>query len=288
METVWFNGQFMPLSEASIGLEDRALQFADGIYEVIAAYDGSPVLLGAHLDRWERSAAGLRIESPYTREQRQEVITELFRRLGGRRAMVYGQLSRGTAKRAHPFPRLATPNEYWYARALPELVPDHYEKGVALISHPDERWARVWIKSTCLLPNVLAKQAAIEAGAFDALLVREDGIITETSAANAYAVKGGVVYTHPTDGRILPGCKRAMVLELARAAGVPVREERYSLEFACGSEEIFITSTTLNVVPVTTLDGRAVGNGQVGPVARLLNELVLRAIGRVRAEGAAA
>ena len=288
METVWLNGTYMPLSEGSVSLEDRALQFADGVYEVIAAYDGVPILLREHLERMERSAAGLRMPSPYTFAQRAEVIGELIARLGSGRAMVYGQLSRGAARRAHPFPATPQPNEYWYARALPPINTAMYEKGVGLISVPDERWARCWIKSTCLLANVLAKQDAVDAGAFDVMMVREDGTVTEASAANLYAVKDGVIHTHPADGRILAGCKRSMVLDVARGEGLEVREEKFHETLARSADELFLTSTTINVVPATALDGKPVGTGQVGPIARRLNELVGEQIRRAIADGAAA
>ncbi|MCC5874760.1 MAG: aminotransferase class IV [Candidatus Sumerlaeia bacterium] len=278
METVWLNGKYMPLSEGNVSLEDRGLLFADGVYEVIAAYNGVPFILDEHLERMIRSADGIRLESPHTTDVRRQVIHDLVTRLGVSRAMIYGQLTRGSSRRSHPLPKAPTPTEYWFARELPPVVTKNYREGVHLITQPEERWARCWIKSTSLLPNVLAKQAALDVGAFDSLYVLEDGVITETSAANCYIVRDGNIFTHPANGRILGGCKRALVMELARRAGIGVHEEFIPLDQAREAEEMFITSTTLNVLPVTTLDDNPISNGRVGPITGRLMEAVGDAI----------
>ncbi|MBI1291801.1 D-amino-acid transaminase [bacterium] len=274
METVWINGEFKPLSEGHVGLEDRALLFGEGIYEVIAAYQGVPILLEEHLERWERSAAGLRLPLPYTRDQRREVLMELIARSGSDRISLYGQLSRGESRRAHQFPATPKPNEFWFARNLAKYPPELHEKGVKVYTHLDERWARRWIKSTSLLPNCIAKQYATERGGFEAILFNEENIVTEGAVANFWVVKNGVVYTHPANGRILGGCKRAMVLELARAAGIDVREETYSVDFMMQADEAFLTSTTINVLPVVKADDMAIGSGTPGALTRRLMELV--------------
>jgi len=280
METMWMNGEFMPLSEGYIGIEDRALLFGEGIYEVIAAYQGVPILLEEHLDRWERSAEGLRLPQAYTRDERREVLRELIARTGSDRVSLYGQLSQGSARRAHQFPANAKPTEFWFARVLPKYAPELYTKGVKTYSHLDERWARRWIKSTSLLPNCLAKQYAVERGGFEALLHTEAGMITEGAVANFWVVKNGVAYTHPTDGRILGGCKRSMVLRLANQAGIPVREEVFSMDFMMAADEAFLTSTTINVLPVTEVDDRPIGTGKPGPVSQRLLHLVEQSIAR--------
>lgn len=274
METVWLNGEYMALSDGSVSLEDRGLLFADGVYEVIAAYNGVPFLLDEHLARMVRSSDGIRLVSPHSTEERREVVHELVRRLNVPRAMIYGQLTRGSSRRSHPLPKEPTPTEYWFARELPPVVSRNYREGVKLVTHPEERWARCWIKSTSLLPNILAKQAAIDVGAFDALFVREDGIVTETSAANCYIVRNGEVFTHPANGRILGGCKRAFVMSQAAKAGIAFHEEFIPVENARAADEMFITSTTLNVLPVTSIDGEPVGDGAVGPVTIRLMEAV--------------
>ncbi len=280
MDNLWINGEFQSLEGATLPLEDRATLFGDGIYEVIAAYQGVPILLKEHLDRWERSAEGLRIKLHYSRQEREDVIAQLIRNLPSDRAMIYGQLSRGVARRAHLFPSDPEPTEFWFVRELPPKKPEIYEKGVAAMTHPDERWARCWIKSTSLLANVLAKQAAKDAGAFEAILYREDQTVTEASVANFLAVKDGVIHTPPANGRILSGCKRGMVLRLAREHGIEVREEPFKLSMLPEIDEALLTSTTINAFPVTTIDHKPVGNGEVGPVSRKIRELVEEEIDR--------
>lgn len=266
MNPLWINGEFTTLEKGTVSVEERGLLFGEGIYEVIAAYDGVPVLLAEHLDRWERSASGIRLDSPYTRAHREEVIAELIRRVDAPRASIYGQLSRGPAPRAHAFPATETPTELWFAKPLPLPDTAKYEQGVSAITHPDERWPKCWIKSTSLLPNVLAKQAAVDAGAFEAIQYREDGTVTEASIANFHMVKDGAIHTHPADGRILAGCKRAFVLAIAREIGITVHEHHYDLEFLRTADEAFLTSTTINALPVTRIDDTPVGTGAVGPI----------------------
>lgn len=272
MDTLWINGEFMPLKDGKVSVEDRAHLFGDGIYEVIAAYKGVPVLMDEHLDRWEQSAAGLGLESPYNREQRRGVIMELVRRFGASRISIYGQLSRGTAKRAHQFPVKARASEFWYVQELPRYPETMHADGVAVVTHPDERWARCWIKSTSLLANCLAKQYAVEHGAVEAILYREDGTVTEGAIANFHVVKDGVVYTHPLDGRILGGVKRALMIRVGGQIGVTIKEQKYDLEFLKNADEAFLTSTTINVMPVTKCDGKPVGDGRPGPITQLLME----------------
>lgn len=273
MNWLWLDGEVMLLEEGRVSVEDRALQFADGIYEVIAAYDGEPVLLREHLERWQRSADGLRIVSPWTRDERHAAIMMLIARHGGPRAMVYGQLSRGSAKRSHAFPKDPHPTEFWYVRDLPVYKPEYHAQGVATVLHPDERWTRCWIKSTCLLPNVLAKEYATERGAFEAILVRENGTITEGSSTNVWIVKDGAAITHPLDDRILGGVVRGHLIDAARAAGIAIREETFDKAALLDADEVFITSTTINVMPVASIDGAAVKSSP-GPLTRRLAEIV--------------
>ncbi len=288
MEHLWINGEFMPLSEGRLPVEDRATQFSDAIYEVIAAYEGVPILMKEHLDRWERSAAGLQMESPYSRETREHAIHELVRLCGQPRIMIYGQLTRGTAKRAHPFPKGVPANEFWYVRPLPHPNEQKYREGAACVTHPDERWARCWIKTTSLLANCLAKQYALDHGAFEAVLYTEDGTVTECTAANAYAVRDGTIHTYPAKPRILAGIKRELILRLAREEGIPVKEEPFSLDFLRSADELFISSTTLNALPVTTLDGKPVGEGKVGPIAQRIGERIAAFIAETTSRSGAA
>lgn len=281
-EQLWIDGEFMPLGDGRVSIEDRALLFGDGIYEVIAAYDGVPILLDEHMDRWEKSAAGLRIEPRYNRDTRIGVIQELLRRFRAPRVSIYGQLTRGSGKRAHVFPGSPRPMEFWYVRDMPNYAPALYTEGAAVVTHPDERWTRCWIKSTCLLANCLAKQYAQEHGAFESVLFQEDGTVTEGAVANFHVVKNGVIRTHPANGRILSGCKREMVFSLARANGIAINEEKYDLEYLRNADEAFLTSTTINVIPVTKCDGKPIGDGKVGAVTKRLMGFVDEAIREVR------
>lgn len=260
------NGDFVAKDRAVIPVEDRAFLFADGIYEVIAAYGGAPVMMEEHLDRWDASAAGLRMPQTVSREQRTAAILEMIRRVGTERVMIYGQLTRGAAPRTHQFPADPEPCEVWFAKELKPLPEKLRQEGAEALTHPDERWARCWIKSTCLLPNVLAKQFAQERGAFDAILYMENEVVTESSAANVYAIKNGVVHTHPANGRILGGITRSMVLRICEELSIPVAEEFFNLKFLRSADEILLSSTTMNVLPISKLDGKPVGTGKPGDV----------------------
>jgi len=273
-ELLWLNGRITPLDEARISPEDRGFLFADGIYEVIRFYGGRPFLLREHLERWERSARGILLDSPGTPEERAERIRGLVDEADFGDCYAYGQLTRGAAPRNHAFPEDPRPTELWVIRPAKGYPPECKELGVSLLPHPDERWARCDLKTVSLLPNCLAKERARRAGCFEALLYREDGTVTECAATNACCVRGGVVWTHPLTNRILPGITRAPVLRLAREAGIEVREEAVTLDEFRAADEAFLTSTTMEVMPVTRLEATPIGDGRVGPVTRRLMALM--------------
>lgn len=267
----WIDGEFLPSADARVSVDDRGLLFADGIYEVVRVYDGAPFLLDAHLARWERSAAGILLDDPRTRDERRAVLGELLRRSGLREATLYGQLTRGAAPRAHAFPPAGTPpTEFWVAKPFKPNPPEWRADGIALASHPDERWAHCEWKTVALLPNCLAKEAARRAGAQEALLVAADGVVTECSASNAYCIAGGVLRTHPVAPRILKGITRGPILELARGLGLAVEERAPTLDEFRAADEAFISSTTLEAMPATRLDGAPIGDGRPGPWTRKL------------------
>lgn len=275
--TLWLNGDFMPLEEGSIGVEDRGFQFADGIYEVVAFPGREPLLLEEHLDRWERSAAGLMLEPWLGRDERRGVICELIANSPWDNAMVYGQLTRGASPRAHGFPPPGTRcTELWYAKPLPTYPAEYHARGVAVVTHPDERWRNCHLKTVSLLPNCLAKEKARREGAFEVVFVNDAGIVTEGAAVNVWAVMDGVATTHPLTRAILPGITRQFVLSLAPGAGVPVEERPFQAAELARASEVFLTSTTIGVLPVAAIDGRAVGTGGVGPVTRALMEAYRR------------
>ena len=277
-DVVYLGGEFVPRGRAAISIDDRGFLFGDAIYEVIRVVRGRFIEPERHLRRLARSLREVGLPAPAL--DLLGVATDLIRQndLGGREATVYAQVSRGAAPRQHAFPPSGTPPTV-LVTAMP-FTPrtDLIASGVAVITLPDVRWSRCDIKSVNLLPNVLAAQRAAEAGAFEAILVR-DGVVTEATRSNVLAVVGGVVRTHPTGPLILPGVTREVVLELASGAGIPVREEELGADELFAAEEVLLTGTTADVTPVVTVDGRAVGEGRPGPVGRRLGALLAERIG---------
>jgi len=266
--SVWNGERIVPRAEASVDVEDRGHTFGDGIYEVFRIYGGKAFEPELHWARFERSARELRIELPYARETFERGVEELVRADGLEDGIVYLQLTRGTAPRAHPFPEKAKPAITAFTKPIERPKAAH-EAGTAIVTRPDIRWLRCDIKSLNLLPNVLAKQEASEAGASEAALHR-DGIVTEGSSANIAIVKDGVVRTHPANHLILHGVTRAVALRLAVELDIPVREEAFTLEELREADEAFLLSTTVEIMPVVRIDGETLGGGVPGPVTRKL------------------
>ncbi len=270
-DLLWLDGAFLPAESGRVSFEDRGFQFADGIYEVVACYDGEPFMMEEHLDRFDASAAGLLIDPDFSREARREAILELARRSPARDSMIYGQLTRGAAPRSNVFPAAHThPTELWHARPLPTYPADYHQKGVGLISHPDERWTNCHLKTISLLPNCLAKEKAKRAGCFEALFYNTAGVVTECGASNAWAVIDGVIRTHPLSKAILGGITRILILELARDLRVRVDETAASLDEFRAADEVFLSSTTIGALPIASIDGSPVGEGSPGPITRAL------------------
>jgi D-alanine transaminase len=271
----YVNGRYGPISAARVSVEDRGFQFADGVYEVLKLIRGRLVDADRHLARLRRSLGELRIEPPCSDAVLQRVVKETITRNGLGNALIYIQVSRGTAPRNHPFPAAAKPTLVVTLRRLNLPGATELEKGTKIITVLDERWGRCDIKSTGLLPNVLAKQAAQEAGCREAWLydaaASDDPVITEGSSTNAWIVdENGVLRTHPTGSAILGGVTRSVVLELAAAAGVKVEQRAFTLGELRRAREAFLTSATSLVLPVTTIDGHPVANGMPGETTRRL------------------
>ena len=278
---LWLNGEFIPLDRGVISVEDRGFQFADGIYEVVAFPGREPLLLEEHLDRWEKSASGLELEPWLSRSDRRSVIIDLATRSPWPDSMVYGQLTRGCSPRAHAFPPPSTKcTELWYAKPLPAYPTEYHARGVAVITHPDERWKNCHLKTISLLPNCLAKEKARRAGAFEVLFVNDLGLVTEGAAVNAWAVIDGVARTHPLTRAILPGITRQFVLSLAKDCGVACEERAFGALELARATEVFLTSTTIGVLPVSRVDGAHVGDGHPGPVTGMLLEAYRRHFAR--------
>ena len=277
-DVVYLGGEFVPRERAAVSIDDRGFLFGDAVYEVIRVVRGRFIEPERHLRRLARSLREVGLPAPAL--DLLGVAADLVRRndLGGLEATVYAQVSRGAAPRQHAFPPSGTPPTV-LVTAMP-FTPrtDLIASGVAVITLPDVRWSRCDIKSVNLLPNVLAAQRAAEAGAFEAILVR-DGVVTEATRSNVLAIVGGVLRTHPTGPLILPGVTREVVLELALEAGVPLREEELGADELFAAEEVLLTGTTADVTPVVTVDGRAVGKGRPGPVGRRLGALLAERIG---------
>jgi D-alanine transaminase len=264
----YVNGRYLPHRAAAIHIEDRGYQFADGVYEVVAVQHGRLVDGDGHLDRLERSLRELRIAMPMSRRALEAVMLEVIRRNRIARGSIYLQLTRAVAPRDHPFPKLSKTQVVMTAKHVPPPPPSVSEDGVKVITAPDIRWDRCDIKTVALLPNVLAKQQAREAGAYEAFLVREDGTVSEGSSTNAWIVtRDGAIVTRPASNAILDGITRRRVIALAREAGHKVEERSFTVNELKSAREAFLTSTTSYVTPVTQIDDTVIGNGKPGSLS---------------------
>lgn len=279
MSTVYLDGAFVPKDEAKISVDDRGFLLSDGVYEVTPFYEGVPFHLERHLARLQRGLDWMRIA--YGVSSLEEIHLQLIERnqLGqAERSLVYLQITRGVAPRTHYFPSGdVTPTVYAYAQEWSRPSDEIWDGGFTAVTVPDRRWMRVDIKTVCLLPNVLAYQAARDAGADDAILVR-DGVAIEGAHQNFYGVFDGILVTHPTTNLILPGITRGVLLELAMEQGIPVEERPIAVEDLTVADELFFSGTTGEVRPCVQVDGRPIGSGAVGPVTRRLSETFLARI----------
>jgi len=268
--TIYLNGDYLPESEAKVSVLDRGFLFGDGIYEVVPVFGGRLFRIGQHLDRLERSLAAVRIAPPLDRAGWTAMLEELVARNPGEDRSVYLQVTRGVARRDHAFPADATPTVFAMVNPIPPPDPALLRDGVAAVCTPDTRWARCDIKAITLLANILARQQAVEAGATEAILVR-DGYATEGAASNLFVVADGVIATPPKDTSLLPGITRDLVVELAAEHGLPVMESAIPESSLHAAEEIWLTSSTKEILPVTLLDAKPVGQGRPGPVWARMN-----------------
>ena len=266
----YVNGQYVDHQQAHTHIEDRGYQFADGAYDYIAFYNGHTVDEQAHIDRLERSLGELQIDAGHIPTILPIVMRELIARNHRRDGAVYVQVSRATAKRDHPFPANSKPNVVVVIRGSKMPSMEVAKQGIRVITRPDMRWGRCDIKSISLLPNVLAKQEAIAAGAKEAWLYKEDGTVTEGAVSNAFLVKGSTIYTHPKTNAILPGITRDTAIALAKQLGINVQETAFHLDDISGADEAFLTSTSSNVQPITQVDEQTIGDGKLGPIATAL------------------
>jgi D-alanine transaminase len=275
-DIAYVNGVFTPLEDATVSILDRGFLFADGVYEVAAVIDGRLVDNEAHLARLERSLRELRLESPVPMSRVVEIEKELIARNGVAEGMVYMQITRGAAERDFAFPKDGTPTLVAFTQKKNILNSPAAKSGVRVVTTPDLRWARRDIKSVALLAQVLAKQAAAEAGCQEAWMVDADGFVTEGSSSTAFIITpDGAVVTRPNSADILPGCTRKALMALAARDGLRVEERAFTVEEARGAAEAFLTSASNLVLPVVAIDGRKIGAGVPGERSIKLRALYL-------------
>ena len=267
-----WNGQEMPLDQVRVSVLDRAFLFGDAVYEALRVYRGRPWLCPEHMERLERSLREIRITCDVGRLERR--MWQTLEHSGALDAVIYIQVTRGVAPRTHHFPKQPTePNELIYVQKLtgsPHAA--HRQTGVRALTQPDIRWGRRDIKSVNLLGNCLAQQAANEAGCFEAILVEPDGSISEGTHTSVFAVKDGCLLTAPNSHHILPGITRALVLKLARQTGIPITEHAFRAQDLPTIDELFLTGTTSEVLPIVAVDDRPIGQGTRGPVTAQLQK----------------
>ncbi len=276
--TIYLNGAFMPIEEARISVLDRGFIFGDGVYEVIPVYSRRPFRLAEHLQRLQHSLDGIKLKNPHSEREWTAILSELIERNAqdGRNQdqYLYLHITRGVAKRDHAFPNPPVPpTVFLLSNPLTTPPAELLQSGIACITVADNRWLRCDIKAIALLPNVLLRQAAVEAGCAEAILIRDDAFLTEGAASNIFVVKNGKLLAPPKDNLMLPGITYDVILELAAANGIPYEVRRVTKAEVLGADELLLTSSTKEVLPITQLDGKPVGNGKPGAMFAKLHPL---------------
>ena len=266
-ETAYLNGEFLPLDQARVSVLDRGFIFGDGVYEVIPVYSRHPFRLPEHLQRLQHSLDAVRLGNPMTDAEWTRLIRELVARHPGEDQSVYLQVTRGVARRDHAFPKEAKPTVFMMSSPLVTPARELIEKGVPCITAIDYRWLKCDVKSVSLLANCLLRQSAADAEAAEVILFR-DGCLTEASASNVFVVRKGKLLAPPKNHLILPGITYDVVLELAAAGGIAVELRAIPEHEVRSADELWVTSSSKEVLAVSTLDGKPVGNGRPGPMFR--------------------
>jgi D-alanine transaminase len=262
---IFLNGGFMPVEEARVPVLDRGFIFGDGVYELVPVYSRVPFRLDEHLSRLERSLAAVRIRNPYSRAEWRDIILQLIAKQAFDDQGVYFQVTRGVAKRDHAFPKDAVPTVFVMSNPLVCPPKELVEGGAAAVTAVDNRWHRCDIKSISLIGNCLLRQVSADAGAVETILFR-DGKLTEASASNVFVVRGGLILSPPKSSLILPGITYDVVAEIAQAAGLPIEFRDVAEAEVRGADELWVTSSSKEVLAIVTLDGKSVGGGMPGPV----------------------
>jgi D-alanine transaminase len=283
---VYLNGEFLPASEAKISVLDRGFIYGDGVYEVIPVYARTPFRMPQHLARLARSLDGIRLANPMGDAQWSARIGELVARQPFADQAVYLQVTRGVAKRDHAFPAGVAPTVYMMSNPLVLPTAEQVQRGVAVVTAEDNRWLRCDLKTTSLLGNVLMRQLAADAGAAETVMFR-DGFLTEASASNVLAVIGGTIVAPPKDNHILPGITYDATAEFARAAGMRIDIRPVRREEALAADELWLSSSTKEVLAITTVDGKPFAGGTPGPMFRRMWDVFQAAKPKAAATAAA-
>jgi len=282
--TIYLNGQFMPIEEAKISVLDRGFIFGDGVYEVIPVYSRKAFRLEEHLRRLQHSLDGIKLANPHSNAEWTRIIDELIARNAGEDQYLYLHITRGVARRDHAFPKPpVAPTVFMMSSPLPSPPVDLLHSGIACITAPDNRWLRCDIKAIALLPNVLLRQMAVDAGCAETILIRPESItpdpitegafMTEGAASNIFVVKNGTLLAPPKDNLMLPGITYDVVLELAAANSIPYEVRRIAAAEVFAADELLLTSSTKEVLAITQLDGKPVGSGKPGAMFARLHAL---------------
>ncbi len=277
--TIYLNGEYMPIEEAKISVLDRGFIFGDGVYEVIPVYSRKAFRLEGHLRRLQHSLDSIQLSNPHNDGEWTKLINELIARNAAEDQYLYLHLTRGVAKRDHAFPKPPVkPTVFMMSSPLLTPPATLLQSGIACITAPDNRWLRCDIKAIALLPNVLLRQMAIEAGAMETILIRaesnnEDAFMTEGAASNIFVVKNGKLLAPPKDNLMLPGITYDVILEIAAANNIPYEVRRIVAAEVFAADELLLTSSTKEVLPITQLDGKPVGNGKPGAMFTQLHQL---------------
>lgn len=279
-ELAWVNGQISDLYEAKVPFMDHGYLFGYGVYEALKVYNGQPFCVEEHMDRFERSMKEIRIKPELSRKDTIEIIYDLVAKSQFQDAFVYLQITRGVGPRNNPSLPNAKPTLAMFVAYLPPIPESTRQEGVKAVILTDDRWAHPHIKSLNLLPNILAKQIAEENNAYEAILAKEDGIVTEGASSNVYAVFDDTIVTRPTDGKILSGITRLVLCKIIEKNGFKYREDYFTTQDLKKADEVFITNSGAEVLAVTDIDGQKIGNGLCGPITKKLYELFIQEVNK--------
>lgn len=271
-QIVYLNGQFLPMEQARVPVLDRGFIFGDGVYEVIPVYSRHPLRLDEHLRRLQQSLDSIRLQNPHTADEWKARIVELVARNNNEDQSVYLHITRGVAPRDHAFPRNTPPTVFMMSNPLVTTTREQCEAGIKVISAPDPRWEHCDIKAIALLPNVLMRQLAVDVGAVETVMFR-NGVLTEGAASNIFAVEKGMILAPPKDNHMLPGITYDLVLELAQANSIPVEVGQISEARVRAADELWLTSSTKEIMPIIQMDDQNIGSGQAGPMFRRMYQL---------------